>query len=58
MYACLLLLLQQDPAFFDGAASGELAARLGSDCTKLGNVVAFHVNIMARQAIQVLHSCY
>eukprot|EP00953_Heterococcus_sp_UTEX-ZZ885_P032082 16778-Heterococcus_DN1.PRE.3 len=46
-------LLQQDPAFFDGAASGELAARLGSDCTKLGNVVAFHVNIMARQAIQL-----
>lgn len=47
-------LLRQDMAFFDGRDTGELTNRLSADCAKFSSVVASHVNVLLRQAIQLV----
>ncbi|EWM22704.1 atp-binding cassette sub-family b member 9, partial [Nannochloropsis gaditana] len=53
-HALFKSLLQQDIAFFDRTKSGELTNRLTADCVKISNVVSLNVNILLRQAIQLL----
>lgn len=47
-------LMRQDLAYFDARRRGELTSRLSSDATKVADVVAFNLNILARQTIQAI----
>jgi hypothetical protein len=45
----------QDIAFFDVEAVGALTSRLGSDCQQVSRIIGNDLNIMFRNALQVLH---
>lgn len=47
-------LLLQEAAFFDSNETGYLLSRLNNDVNKIGMVISFHVNIVFRQAAQLL----
>jgi hypothetical protein len=45
----------QDIAFFDVEAVGALTSRLGSDCQQVSRIIGNDLNIMFRNALQVVH---
>ncbi len=47
-------LLGQEIAFFDGARTGELVSRLGTDCAAIQSLVSAHVSMAFRHVITAL----
>ena len=48
------LAILQDIAFFDEESVGILTSRLGSDCQQVSRILGHDLNIMLRNALQVI----
>lgn len=44
----------QDISFFDKETVGNLTSRLGADCQQLAHIIGNNINLITRNALQVI----